>query len=176
MTRLVTDYYYTKCWYIYIYIYIYTRQTDECIGKNPFTLCLSNPKIYIYIYIYIYMCVCVCVCVCVFNRVGWALVWGICRQSHTLKCNISSRELSPQVAIMYIQKNPCKNSFTCAKNDDSSRVRYSTDIKSAGIQSQLKAFHLSIPTAELWFNETVCLWIRIYSSGHKLSNGTITNI
>ena len=41
-------------------------------------------------------------------------------------------------------------------------VRYPTDAKSCGFQSQLEASHVSSYNDELWYNETVCLFIIIY--------------
>ena len=38
-------------------------------------------------------------------------------------------------------------------------VRYPTDVKSAGFQSQQKAYHLCSHTEELWYNETICMWM-----------------
>ena len=38
-------------------------------------------------------------------------------------------------------------------------VRYPTDLKSAGFQSQLEASRVFSHTEEYWYNETVCLWM-----------------
>ena len=42
--------------------------------------------------------------------------------------------------------------------------RYDTksNVKLSGFQSQLQASYMSSHTEELWYNETVCLWIYIY--------------
>ena len=37
-----------------------------------------------------------------------------------------------------------------------------TNVKMDGFRSQLQASYMSSQTAELWYNETVCLWIIIY--------------
>ena len=36
------------------------------------------------------------------------------------------------------------------------------DTKLGGFQSQLEASYVSSHTEELWYNETVCLWMTIY--------------
>ena len=43
-----------------------------------------------------------------------------------------------------------------------SGVRCPTDVKSNGFRSQLEASRWSSHTEELWYNETVCLWMKIY--------------
>ena len=42
--------------------------------------------------------------------------------------------------------------------------RYDTkyNVKLGGFQSQLQASYVFSHTEELWYNETVCLWITIY--------------
>ena len=35
-------------------------------------------------------------------------------------------------------------------------------VKLGGFQSQLQASYVSSNTEELWYNETVCLWMTIY--------------
>ena len=44
--------------------------------------------------------------------------------------------------------------------------RYDTksNVKLSGFQSQLHVSYVSSHTEELWFNETVCLWMKIYIS------------
>ena len=37
-----------------------------------------------------------------------------------------------------------------------------SNVKLARFQSQLQASYVSSHTEELWYNETVCLWITIY--------------
>ena len=60
----------------------------------------------------------------------------------------SLHDLSTPVA--YMQKNIyIKNSFVYAENDDSSGVRYPTDLKSVGFPSQLEASRVSSHTEEL---------------------------
>ena len=55
-----------------------------------------------------------------------------------------------------------KNSFTNVGNYDSSRVRYTTDIKSAGFRSQFEASHVSIQTEQLLYSETRSLRMTVY--------------
>ena len=42
--------------------------------------------------------------------------------------------------------------------------RYDTkpNVKLGGVRSQIKASYVSSHTEELWYNETVCLWMTIY--------------
>ena len=51
--------------------------------------------------------------------------------------------------------------------------RYDTkfDINMGGFQSQLKAFCVSSHTDELWYNETVHLWMIIGLVGRVFANG-----
>ena len=66
----------------------------------------------------------------------------------------SSRELSAVLAdCVYIDNYLPKNSFAYAKNEDSSEIRYPTDLKS---RSQLEVSRVSSHTEELWYNKTVC--------------------
>ena len=37
-----------------------------------------------------------------------------------------------------------------------------SNVKLGGFQSQLQASYVSSHTEELWYNETVCLWMTIY--------------
>ena len=107
---------------------------------------------------YIYICVCVLPA-----PMGWALNWGICRLLHALKYN-SSYKLSTSVAdSVYVKKRlDAKISLTYADNDDGYGVRYPSDVKSAEFRSLLEASRGSSHTVELWYNETVYLWITIY--------------
>ena len=43
-----------------------------------------------------------------------------------------------------------------------SGLRYPTDVESAGFEPLLEAFRVSSHADELWYNETVNLWITIY--------------
>ena len=47
-------------------------------------------------------------------------------------------------------------------DDDSWRVRYPTEVKSAGFRFQLESSCVYSYTEELWYNETVCSWMTIY--------------
>ena len=40
------------------------------------------------------------------------------------------------------------------------------DVKLGGFQSELQASYVSSHTEELWYNETVCQWITIYTLPH----------
>ena len=42
--------------------------------------------------------------------------------------------------------------------------RYDTksNVKLGGFRSQFQVFYVSSHTEELWYNETVCLWMTIY--------------
>ena len=46
--------------------------------------------------------------------------------------------------------------------NDSQKVRYPVDVKSAEFQFQLEATYASNYTNELWYSGTVCLWMTIY--------------
>ena len=48
------------------------------------------------------------------------------------------------------------------ENDDGSRVSYATDIKSAEFWSWLETSRWSSHTEELWYSETICMWMTIY--------------
>ena len=37
-----------------------------------------------------------------------------------------------------------------------------SNVKLVGFRSQLQAAYVSCQTKELWYNETVCLWMTIY--------------
>ena len=50
--------------------------------------------------------------------------------------------------------------FSYDEVTDACVVRYPTNVKSADFRSQLEAFPVSSHTDELWYNETVCLWIK----------------
>ena len=94
---------------------------------------------------------------------------------------------SPVADTVYVNIICIKNSLTYAENDDSSRVRFPTDITSIEFRSQLKASRVSSHIEELGDNETVylydCIYMYIYSKklGHifmtKLfcSNSDFTN-
>ena len=86
------------------------------------------------------------------------------------KMQSSSHELSSPIAdSVYVKKYLRKNSFTYAEKDDSYGLRYPTDVRSAGFQSQVEAYRVSSHSEELWYNETVSLCVTIYN-GNK-SNG-----
>ena len=53
-------------------------------------------------------------------------------------------------------------SFTYAENDDGPGVRYPTDVKSAGFQTQLEASRVFSHTVVLLYNETVSLSMTVY--------------
>ena len=79
----------------------------------------------------------------------------------------SSHKLSTPVAIKRICKQKKNNTYTLnpiayAKVADISAVRYPTCVKSAGFWSQLEASLVSYHSDELWYNETVFLWMTIY--------------
>ena len=40
--------------------------------------------------------------------------------------------------------------------------RYDTKVKLGGFQTHLQMSYVSNHTDELWYNETVCLWMTIY--------------
>ena len=42
------------------------------------------------------------------------------------------------------------------------RSCYQADVELVGFRFQREAFHMSSPTDELLYNETVCLWMTIY--------------
>ena len=72
----------------------------------------------------------------------------------------SSYELSTLVAnSIYVKNIDVKNYFAYSENDDSSGVRYSTDVKSAGFWSQFEASCVSSYIDKLWYNKTVCLLV-----------------
>ena len=50
--------------------------------------------------------------------------------------------------------------------------RYDTksNVKLGGFRSQLQASDVSSRTEELWYNETVCLWMTIYTLTHVEGN------
>ena len=41
-----------------------------------------------------------------------------------------------------------------------------SNVKLGGFRSQLQASYVSSLTEELWYNETVCLWMTIYTLPH----------
>ena len=63
-------------------------------------------------------------------------------------------ELSiPLADNVYVKNIYMKNYFAYAEKDDSSRIRYPTESKSAGFQSHFE---------EVWYNKTFCGWLYIY--------------
>ena len=62
-----------------------------------------------------------------------------------------------------MQKNIyTKNSFTYAENDDSSGIRYLTEVNLAWFRSQLETFRMSSLTEELWYNDILSMDDYIY--------------
>ena len=49
-----------------------------------------------------------------------------------------------------------------------------SNVKSGGFRSQLQASYMSSHTEELWYNETVCLWMTIYITHTHTINENLT--
>ena len=94
--------------------------------------------------------------------VCWAINRGITSCYICWNAKLFSWNESTLVADSIHMNIYLKDSFTYTEIDDSSRVRYLIDVKSAGFQSQLKVSHVSSHTEELWYNEKVSLGMTIY--------------
>ena len=82
----------------------------------------------------------------------------MCQLPLNAEMNCFPHELSTPVADNKYVKNICvKNPFAYAENVDCSRVKYPTDVKSAGFRSRLEASRGSRYTEESSYNEPVCL-------------------
>ena len=66
------------------------------------------------------------------------------------------------IYIYIYMKDKGKKFLHSRWDDDGSRVRYPTDVKSLGFRSLLEASSGSTQTKELWYDETVWLWMTIY--------------
>ena len=70
----------------------------------------------------------------------------------------SSNELSTPVAdCVYVNKYIRKRFLCLRENDDSSRVKYPTEVKIAGVRSESEEFHVSSQTEDRGYHSLIKL-------------------